>query len=253
MQAVYPTTFPAAFLAAALLAAPAFAHGQADAADLSFNTAVTSDYRYRGISQTRLQPAIQGGADLGIAGCGCYAGVWTSTIAWTRDAGGAGAMEVDVYGGRRGDLAGGLAYDVGVLGYVYPANGLGHVVGFATANTLEIYGQLSYGAASLKYSHALSNLFGFVDSKSSGDLDLAANPAVGKGLVLNLHVGRQRVAHHVDASYSDWKLGLTGEFGIVSGALAWVGSNAGKAAYTSPANGAYLGKSALQLTISKTF
>lgn len=225
----------------------------AGAAEISFNAAVTSDYRYRGISQTRLQPALQGGADFVHKPSGWYAGAWASTIKWTSDAGGDGKVELDVYGGKRGELANGIGYDAGVLTYAYPSNKLGHVPGFANANTTEVYAQLSHGTALLKYSHALTNLFGYVDSKHSGYLDLAVNPELGKGFVLNLHAGRQRVANNGAASYSDVKIGVTRDVGVASVALAAIGTNAGKAAYASPANGKFLGRRALQLTISKTF
>ncbi|NHZ34524.1 hypothetical protein F0185_13120 [Massilia sp. CCM 8692] len=237
-----------AMFAAALLSFSAQA-----ATDVSVNAAATSDYRYRGISQTRLQPALQGGADLLHKPSGWYAGVWASTIKWTNDAGGDGKVEIDVYSGKRGDLAGGIGYDAGVLAYAYPSNKLGHVAGFANANTTEVYGQLSYGVALIKYSHALTNLFGYVGSKHSGYLDLAANPDLGNGVVLNLHAGRQRVAHNSAASYTDYKIGVTRDFGVASVALAVIGTNASKAAYASPANGKFLGKTALQLTVSKTF
>ncbi|MFB9242635.1 hypothetical protein IV454_04890 [Massilia antarctica] len=236
---------------AALLSVSAQAASAAD--DFSLNAALTSDYRYRGISQTRLQPALQGGADLVHKPSGWYAGAWASTITWTGDAGGGGKVELDLYGGKRGELAPGIAYDAGVLTYVYPSNKLGHIAGFANANTTEVYGQLGYGVALVKYSHALSNLFGYVDSQHSGYLDLAANPALGKGLVLNLHAGRQRVAHHGAASYTDYKIGITKEFGVASVALAAIGTDAGKAAYASPANGKFLGKRALLLTVGTTF
>ena len=243
--------------AAACLATFAAHHACADEAkaptDLSFNAALTSDYRYRGISQTRLQPALQGGADVVHHATGMYAGAWASTITWTKDAGGDGNIELDLYAGKRGDLSGGLAYDIGVLTYVYPSNRLASVPGFVSANTTELYGQLSYGPALIKYSHAVTNLFGFVDSKNSAYLDLAANLDAGKGLIVNLHAGRQRVAHNSAASYTDWKVGLTRDFGVMTGALAYVGTNAGKTAYASPANGKFLGKSALVLTLSKTF
>ncbi|ATQ74904.1 hypothetical protein CR152_10485 [Massilia violaceinigra] len=238
-------------LLAALLS---FAAQAASAAtEFSLNAALTSDYRYRGISQTRLQPALQGGADLVHKPSGWYAGAWTSTIKWTSDAGGKGKVELDIYGGKRGELAPGIGYDAGILTYVYPSNKLGRVPGLANANTTEAYGQLSWGIALVKYSRALTNLFGYVDSKRSGYLDLAANPDLGNGLVLNLHAGRQRVAHNSAASYTDYKIGMTKDFAWASVALAAVGSTAAKAAYASPANGSFLGKRALLLTVSKTF
>ena len=244
-------------LAAALLstfsAGNAYADDAKAATERSFNAAVTGDYRYRGISQTRLQSALQGGADFVHNASGIYVGGWASTIKWTQDAGGDGDIEIDLYAGKRGEISAGLGYDVGVLTYVYPSNKLATVPGFVSANTTEMYGQLSYGPALVKYSHAVTNLFGFADSKNSGYLDLAANLDAGNGLIVNLHAGRQRVANNSAASYLDWKLGVTRDFGVVTGALAYIGTNAGKLAYASPANDKFLGKSALVLTISKTF
>ncbi|NHZ84207.1 hypothetical protein F2P44_33950, partial [Massilia sp. CCM 8695] len=103
--------------------------------DISFNAAVVSDYRYRGISQTRLKPALQGGADYTNNPTGFYAGTWLSTIKWTKDAGGDGSVEWDIYGGKRGEIVKDVSYDLGVLSYVYPSNALP-----VSANTTEIYG-----------------------------------------------------------------------------------------------------------------
>ena len=241
--------------ALAALFVGSYAHAEEAKPDneVTFNAAVTSDYRYRGISQSRLQPAVQGGADYINNPTGLYVGTWLSTIKWTNDAGGGGDVEIDVYAGKRGELVKDMTYDVGVLTYVYPSNGLSSVPGFVSANTTEVYGQLGYGPAYIKYSHAVTNLFGFVDSKNSGYLDIGANIDAGNGLTANLHAGRQKVENNSAASYTDWKLGATKDFGIVTGALAVIGTNAGKSAYASPANGKFLGKTALVLTVSKTF
>jgi uncharacterized protein (TIGR02001 family) len=142
---------------------------------------------------------------------------------------------------------------VGVLGYVYPSNGLKHVPGFADADTAEIYGQLGYGPAYAKYSLSLTNLFGFVDSRHSGYLDLGANLDLAQGLTLNLHAGRQDVRHNDAASYTDYKLGVTKDLVVASLAVAFVGTNAGEAAYASPANGKFLGKKALVVSVARTF
>ncbi|WP_373989001.1 TorF family putative porin [Duganella sp. BuS-21] len=215
---------------------------------VSFNVAVISDYRYRGISQTRLQPALQGGADYVNNPTGLYAGAWASTITWIKDAGGDGSVELDLYAGKRGQVTEAVSYDVGVLTYVYASNALP-----VSANTTEVYGQLGYGPAYAKYSHSVTNLFGFADSKNSGYLDLGANIDAGDGYTINLHAGRQEVKHNDAASYTDWKLGVTKDFGVVTGALAVIGTNAQESAYTSAANNKFLGKTALQLMISKVF
>jgi len=245
-------------LAAALCAAFAAHAAQAQEAarpdnEVSFNAAVVSDYRYRGISQTRLQPAVQGGVDYVNNPTGLYIGAWASSIKWTKDAGGDGDLELDIYAGKRGQVSDAVSYDVGVLTYVYPSNGLKNVAGFANADTTEVYGQLGVGPAYVKYSHAVTNLFGFVDSKNSGYLDVGANIEAGEGFIINLHAGHQKVKNNQAADYTDWKVGATRDFGIVTGALAVVGTNASKTAYASPVNGKFTGKTALVLTISKTF
>lgn len=250
-QTMSKTVFILAILAS--LSAPLYAQEAQPEHAFTYNAALASDYRYRGISQTRLQPALQGGADYTHNPSGLYAGTWLSTIKWTRDAGGSGDVEWDLYAGKRGQLGADVSYDVGVLGYVYPSNGLKNVPGFADADTAEIYGQLGYGPAYAKYSLSLTNLFGYVDSRHSGYLDLGANLDLGHSLTLNLHAGRQDVRHHNAAGYTDYKLGVTRNFGTAALAVAFVGTNAGESAYASPANGKFLGKKALVVSVSKIF
>jgi len=253
----------AALAAAAMLAISGAAHAQttgavevaqpaASASPVTFNAAITSDYRYRGISQTRLQPALQGGLDY-VHAAGWYVGAWASTVKFAKDAGGDGDVEIDLYAGKRGELTPGLTYDVGVLRYLYPDNGLGQVAGFVNANTTEVYAQLGYGPAYIKYSHATTNLFGFVDSEGSGYLDIGASLDAGNGVTVLLHAGRQRVDNNPAADYTDWKIGASRSFALATVAVAYVGTNASKSAYASPRNGKFTGRDALQLTLSRTF
>lgn len=220
---------------------------------VSFNVGVASDYRYRGISQTRLEPALQGGADYTNNPTGFYAGTWLSTIKWTKDAGGSGDIEWDLYGGKRGNITDSISYDVGVLSYVYPSNDLSDVPGFANANTTEVYGQIGFGPAYIKYSHSVTNLFGFVDSKNSGYLDIGANIDATHGFTVNLHAGHQKIENNSAADYNDWKLGVTKDFGFMTGALAVIGTDADETAYANPVNGKFMGKTGLVLTLTKTF
>lgn len=243
-------------------AAPAAPAAEPEASPLSFNVSLTSDYRYRGISQTRLKPAIQGGADYAFAS-GFYIGTWASTIKWIKDAEAAngvdakGAFELDLYGGYKGEIAKDFTYDVGVLSYVYPSNKYGDIPGAANANTTEIYGALTYGPATLKYSHSLTDLFGTADSKGSGYVDLSATFEVGPGIQLIPHVGYQRVAHHSDFSYTDYSFTVGKDFSGFFVSAAIVGADtktiAGTKAYASPANGKDLGKSGVVIAVKKTF
>ena len=137
-------------LAASLLSVTGIAQAQAAESTLSFNAGVISDYRYRGISQSRLEPAVQGGFDYADKS-GFYVGAWGSTIKWIKDAGGDANVEIDLYGGYKGAV-GDVSYDLGFLRYEYSGNKLGNVAGFANANTNEVYGAATVGPFTLKLS-----------------------------------------------------------------------------------------------------
>jgi uncharacterized protein (TIGR02001 family) len=211
---------------------------------VSYNVGVVSDYRYRGISQTRLNPALQGGVDYVHNPTGFYVGTWASTIKWIKDGGGDADVEVDVYAGKRGEITKDFTYDVGGLYYYYPSNKLS-----TSANTFELYAQIGAGPFSIKYSHSTTNLFGTFDSKNSGYVDAQFNADVYDGYFLNLHAGHQNVKNNGAFSYSDYKVGVTKDFGVVTVALAAVMTNTD--AYVG--RGKNLGKTGAVLTISKTF
>jgi uncharacterized protein (TIGR02001 family) len=214
--------------------------------EITANAAVTTEYRYRGISQSRLKPALQGGVDYVNNTYGFYLGTWASTIKWVEDGGGDGNVELDFYGGKRGDLGNGISYDVGGLYYVYPSNKLP-----VSANTFELYGQLSYGPAYIKYSHSTTNLFGFADSKNSKYLDIGANLDLGSGFTLNLHAGRQLVTNNGNFSYNDYKIGVSKDLGFATLSLAAIGADSD--AYISPVGNKDLAKTRAVLSLSKTF
>ncbi len=230
----------------ALLAATSV-HAQEKKPDneVTANAALTTDYRYRGLSQTRLKPALQGGVDYINNPSGFYAGAWASTIKWVKDGGGDGDLEIDLYAGKRGELTKDISYDFGILTYIYPSNALN-----PSANTTEIYGQLGYGPAYIKYSHGVTNLFGFANTKNSGYFDIGANIDMGSSYTLNLHLGRQTVKNLSGASYTDYKIGVTKDFGICTVALALIGADT--KFYVGP-NGKNLGKTGAVLSVSKTF
>ena len=220
------------------------AQAEEAASPLSFNISLTNDYRYRGVSQSRLDPALQGGADYAFAS-GFYIGTWASTIKWVKDAGGKGDVEIDVYGGYKTEIAPGLTGDVGVLTYVYPSNKLA-----PSADTTEVYGALTYGPVTAKYSYSTTNLFGFTNSKGSGYVDVSASFDLGDGYSLAPHVGYQEVKHNSAASYTDYSLLLSKEVGgfLLSGGVAGTDNKT----YVSPA-GKNLGKAGVLVSVKKSF
>lgn len=235
---------------------------------LSFNVGAVSDYRYRGISQTRRKPALQGGADFSHKS-GFYLGTWASTIRWIEDNSAVaprqnidGPVEVDIYGGYKGSWDK-VGYDVGFLGYWYPGNDNARTGGggvYKNANTGEIYAALTFGPATLKYSHALTNLFGYYDftnnrsTRGSGYIDLSANFDLGGGWSVTPHIGHQSVRNMSVASYTDYSITVGKDFGNgLSASLAVVGTDADKSFYANPVNGKFMGRTGLVAGVKYTF
>jgi len=224
---------------------------------LGYNVGAVSEYRYRGISQTRFDPTVQGGVDFAHKN-GFYVGAWASGIKWIKDAGEIAAVptkgdvELDIYGGYKGSISKDLAYDVGYLRYEYVGNTLKDLTG-SNASTDEVYGALTYGPVTFKYSYALSDLFGTYNSKGSTYADLSATFDLGGGYSFVPHIGRQDVANNSAYSYSDYALTLAKDFGNgLSASIAAIGTDAKEGSYVSP-DGKQLGKSAAVVGVKYTF
>ena len=265
---------------------------------ITANVTVVNDYRYRGMSQTNFKPALQGGFDYAHES-GLYVGNWNSTISWISDGYPAGSsspgntsansvsapLEMDFYAGFKKELIGaGFASDIGVLHYYYatsnfPKNSCTSSTQGATRNacganpnTTELYAaqNFTFGPLSgfVKVSYALSNIFGIDNSSGSYYPDLTLNYDTGfEGFTINAHVGYQYVSNaktisniKYDYSYTDYKIGLTKDFGGgLSGAIAYVATSQPKA------NGAFLwyspngssthsmGKAGGLISLTKTF
>ncbi len=240
----------------------AFAQTAPAAPEVTYNVGVVSQYRYRGIAQTKGDPALQGGVDYANAN-GFYAGAWGSTIKWIKETGNGasnadvkGPFELDIYGGYKFEAAG-VAYDVGYLRYEYVGNTYNKLgAGYSNANTDEVYGAATFGVLTAKYSYTLSNLFGQDangGSKHSGYLDLTANFDLGGGYTLAPHAGRQTVANNAAYSYTDYSLTLTKDLG--DGLSASVASIATAAKYNDSltTNGYNTSKNALIVGVKYAF
>ena len=110
-----PASLAAAVLAGAVSTAQA-------APEISGNVALTSDYKFRGISQSNGDIAIQGGFDIGWD-TGIYAGVWGSSVDFDTDGSGYdGSLELDGYAGWASDISDNVGVDVGYMYYGYPGD-----------------------------------------------------------------------------------------------------------------------------------
>ncbi|CUJ85477.1 TorF family putative porin [Achromobacter xylosoxidans] len=245
-----------AALALVALAAPAHAADSADADapeyTLTANVTLASQYRYRGLMQTNNKPAIQGGFDFTHAS-GLYLGNWNSSVSWLNDGNSdvSAPVEMDFYGGYKGNLAPDVTFDLGVLQYYYPGD---YPSGYTSPDTTELYAGVGYGPVMFKYSVAMTNLFGFADSKYSQYFDLSGNFDTGFwGLTVNAHVGRQTVRNLTDGAYTDWRLGLTKDLGQgLAISVAYIDTNADRAVYTN-SRGRYMGRATGLLSLTKTF
>ena len=88
----------------------------ASAVEISSNVGLSSDYIWRGMTQTTGDIAVNGGFDLSTDN-GFYFGTWAS------NAGGKDAnysMELDIYIGFSGEMAENMTYDVGYISVIYP-------------------------------------------------------------------------------------------------------------------------------------
>ena len=238
------------------------------ASPFTANISLTTNYKYRGQDQgsltptKTLRPAVQGGFDWTLNGF--YIGNWNSSIGWLSDSVGGASVEMDFYGGYRGEIVKDVGYDVGILRYQY--------VGSAIANTTELYGSVSYGPASLKYSHTVSSdYFGFgggvYKGRNTGYLDLSANFPIIDALTLNTHVGYTRFASDLRdnvsgtdgnplPNYYDYKVGVTYDLSKIAGAGvsisgAIVGASK-KNSFNYSSDGASVNKARFIATLTKT-
>lgn len=201
--------FRVAFAALALVG-PALAED--DPHSVTANVGLTSQYVYRGLTQTNQRPAIQGGADYAHLS-GFYAGTWLSNVSWFSDtnAGNSNSLEWDLYTGFRKSWSNGFSADVGYLRYEYPGNYPALPAGTVEPHTDEAYAAIGWKWATLKYSYAFSDLFGVEDSKGSDYLDLTLTVPLGKQFSIAAHAGRQSFSGATnDAlySYDDYRVTL---------------------------------------------
>ena len=173
------------------------------------NLSFTTDYRFRGLSRTFGDPALQGGVDFSLPS-NFYIGAWASMVDKEIFADSRG-YELDLYGGYKRQLGQGLLLDVGLLQYLFPSQ--------SEFSTLEAYAGLGYRWISFKYYYTFSNeYFGAGNAKGTQYLDLGATYPLGNGLNVVGHLGFLR-GESGARDYTDWRVGITKDWrGFIFGA-----------------------------------
>ena len=238
-----------AALVSTLIASPAAAQTaeEAPAITISGSAAVLSDYRFRGVSQTDREMAVQGGITVAHES-GVYIGTWGSNLAGWGTFGGAN-LELDLIAGYKKAFESGAAFDIGVTVYTYPG-------GVDTTTVWEPYFKVSRSAAGatllggVAYApkqRSLGRVFftgaaaaaGTPDDPGAKNDNLyiwgdAAYAITGSPITLKGHVGQSwgnkglgpnGTSLAPTGSYLDWSLGADATFGKLTLGVAYVDTN----------------------------
>lgn len=265
-------------IAAAALAAtvsPAMAQDEAASEPITVSGSVglVSDYRFRGVSQTDKEMAVQGGITVSHES-GFYVGTWASNLAGWGTFGGSN-MELDVFGGYTADL-GGVSLDVGLTWYMYPG-------GLDTTDFAEPYVKLSGSAgpvnllAGVAYApkqEALGNFSNTPGSRGQKEDNLYIWGDVNAGipdtpLTLKAHLGYSNgnpglgpngTSLSPTGKYMDWLLGADIALGPVTLGVSYIDTDLTKSetAYIQPnfsstKNGSSIAGSTVVFSLSAGF
>jgi uncharacterized protein (TIGR02001 family) len=189
-------------IAAVSILAAAAPCGAAHAEDspspsVTFNVAGTTNYEFRGVSQTDNKAALQGGAD---AGYGIfYAGVWASNVKFAGDQ---ADTEIDTYAGIKPTL-GGVSLDLGAIhyGYLGEAPGVQDDYWEFKAAASKGFDKFTLGAAV----YWSPDFFARTDDAVYYEAN-AAYAATPK-LTISAALGRQDVSYAGD--YTTWNIGAS--------------------------------------------
>jgi uncharacterized protein (TIGR02001 family) len=192
----------------------------AQAAEVSGNVALVSDYRFRGISQNagELSPAIQGGFDVAFEN-GIYAGTWASNVNFSEG----GAIEMDFYAGWAGTITEGLDLDVSYLYYAYPKDGAG-----VDLDYWELAASLGFMGATVGVNYADDY---FAETGEFWYLYGDYSIPLGDTFSLDLHVGYNSFDEESflfqEDKYLDYSVGVSTSYFDLDWSLAYVGLDIG--------------------------
>jgi uncharacterized protein (TIGR02001 family) len=221
-----PVRFPVAALAAPFLfGTPAFAQtpeAPRPALTVSGGVTLTSQYRFRGISLSGEQPALQGTLNLNHSS-GLYAGVWASSLDGFGELGGSN-LELDLYAGWRHQIASGVTVDAGLLYYAYPGSSGGDFEFFEPYANVSVTRGPVTGKLGVAFAPSQDALAGNSNTYVYADLSLAVPHTP---LTLTGHLGNSHGNTPLTPSgdYLDWSLGVSASWRNLTVTAAWVDTN----------------------------
>jgi uncharacterized protein (TIGR02001 family) len=173
-------------MATALLATSMLT-GVASAAEISGNVGATTDYIWRGQTQSFGDASLSGGLDIDF-GNGFAAGTWIGSLGGNRDADDDSAnYEADLYASYATEVSG-VGVELGYISYMYPG-AADSTLDFADIYVSASYGSASYGSASLSYYILASAEDDAVDAEEGTYVSVDYEYALNDELTVSLHYG----------------------------------------------------------------
>jgi uncharacterized protein (TIGR02001 family) len=192
--------------------------------DLSANVALVSDYRFRGISQTGKDAAIQGGFDASFEP-GIYVGTWASSVDFgdiDDGSGSYGTMEIDYYAGWAGPIGDtDFAVDVGYAYYQYPGDTVDPKGDYQEFHITPSWKDLSIGIVYSDDFYAKTGEYWYY----SGDYSLTFAEDFSVGFHAGYNDFKDVFLTDGADSYTDYSVTLGYTFKGVDFSVAWVGTD----------------------------
>jgi uncharacterized protein (TIGR02001 family) len=178
--------------------------------NLSWNLSVTSNYVFRGATQTNDNPALQGGLDYAFGDSGWYVGTWLSNIDFVSP--GTPDIELDGYFGYSVDFSDDWNLDLHAVRYFY----LGSSQSYGSIDYNEYFAKVTY-AEMINFTVAYANDYAN-GGYSSMYYNLGGSFDLGHDFSLNASVGHSNFSDDF-GSYDDWNIGVSRQFGPVDIAI----------------------------------
>jgi uncharacterized protein (TIGR02001 family) len=262
-------------LASGLIAGSALAvAGEAPTSPITGSVAFTTDYVFRGLSQTQTKPAIQGGLTY-THNSGLHAGLWGSNVEFeSKDSPGGStdnvSMELDYTVGYGANIGNAITWDLTAAYYSYPGTQGASASGPTKYGFWEILPTLTYDFGTAKLTGLLAYSPNFFGAAKAGTYLMAGlDMPLPADFALNAHVGMQWFdadkdsgvsqtfvnanTSYVPKDYSEWKLGVSKQIAGVGLELAYFGTSLSKDKCTASAGQKDLCSSRAVLTVSKSF
>lgn len=220
----------------------AVAMGSAQAADVSGTVSFTNDYRFRGISQTAGDAAIQGSLDAAFDN-GVYVGIWGSNLDY--GSGDDATIEIDYYAGYGADINDDFSYDISLNHYTYPGKDDGDI------DYTEVLGGLYYGdlGLTLGYTDDYGN-----SGESASYVAVDYSYSLTEEVSLDLHAGHSFGDYWGGTDiqdYEDYSVGLSGSYAGLDLSAAYQFNSVDDADETN--SGTFRNDDTLLLTVSRSF